>query len=248
MDDHSAVGLDGDLGAATLVELQRGECGLAGLGVDIVLQCLARGKHRQVEGECQRLLEGVEACDVPSAVGSLAGEDDISAGVAGPLGAILAVFGVIVCPITSGDTALRSARMMIQDESNHRFDDRKYNLSITCVLIIPIVLLCSIDFTVLWNYFSWLNQMMACVMLWTATVFLLRTSQHRKYALITALPAVFMTMIVSTFILHSSLGLALDYNLSVMIGLVFTVTVSILFAKYYVIRSNQKARTRRVDS
>ena len=164
---------------------------------------------------------------------------DISSAVAGPVGAVLAVFGVIICPITSGDTALRSARMMIQDENDHRFDGKKYSLIITCILTVPIVLLCSIDFTVLWNYFSWLNQTMACVMLWTATVFLLRTVHHRRYALITALPAIFMTMVVSTFILHSSLGLALDYGLSLIIGLVLTVTVSVLFTKYYVIGSDR---------
>jgi len=159
---------------------------------------------------------------------------EISLGVAGPIGVILAVVGVIICPITSGDTALRSARMMIQDEYENKFDDRKRRIILTCILMVPIIFLCSIDFTILWNYFSWLNQTMACVMLWTATVFLLLSSKPRSYALITALPAIFMTMVVSTFILHSPLGLSLDYDLSLLIGAALTIIISVAFAKYYV--------------
>lgn len=165
---------------------------------------------------------------------------DISSGVAGSIGGLLAVIGVIICPITSGDTALRSARMMVQDDNINVHTEKRSSLVITIILMIPIVALCFMDFTILWNYFSWLNQTLACMMLWTATVFILQSTHHRAYALITAVPAIFMTMIVSTFILHSSLGLSLDYNLSLMIGAVVTIAVALLFTRVYVQGNGRK--------
>ena len=80
-EDDAAVGLDGDLGTALFVDLEVEDRGLAGRLIDVVTEGFARGEHRQVEGECQRLFEGVEACDVPFAVSTLAGEDDVAAGI-----------------------------------------------------------------------------------------------------------------------------------------------------------------------
>ena len=80
-EDDAAVGLDGDLGATLLVNLERVDRGLAGRLIDIVTEGFAWGEHRQVKGERQGLFEGVEACDVPFAVSTLAGEDDVAAGI-----------------------------------------------------------------------------------------------------------------------------------------------------------------------
>ena len=82
LDDEAAVRLDGDLRTALLVNLNSGDCGLAGRLVDVVAEGLAGGEHRQVEGERQRLFEGIETCDVPLAVCSLTGEYDVAARVA----------------------------------------------------------------------------------------------------------------------------------------------------------------------
>ncbi len=160
---------------------------------------------------------------------------DIAVGVAGPVGGILAVIGVIICPITSGDTALRCSRLMIQDDRNYDSSKIRNGLMITVILMMPIVFLCSIDFSVLWNYFSWLNQTLACLVLWTATVFIISYRKKVKYALITALPAVFMTMVVSSFILHSNLGLRLDYTTSIVTGLIITIAITLLFVKYFIV-------------
>lgn len=165
---------------------------------------------------------------------------DIAVGVAGPVGGILAVIGVIICPITSGDTALRSTRMIIQDDRGYAPSNRRNSIIITGILIVPIVIYCAADFTVLWNYFSWLNQTLACVMLWVATIFILAFNKRRYMALFTAVPAVFMTMVVSAFILHSNIGLGLDYDLSVMISVLFTVAVILIFVKYYLIDGKVK--------
>lgn len=160
---------------------------------------------------------------------------DIAVGVAGPVGGLLAVIGVIICPITSGDTALRSSRLMIQDDRNYDSSKIRNGITITAVLMMPIIFLCSIDFSILWNYFSWLNQTLACLVLWTAAVFIISCRKKVKYSLIAALPAVFMTMAVSTFILHSGLGLSLDYGTSIAAGVIITAAITLTFVKYFII-------------
>ena len=158
---------------------------------------------------------------------------EISTTVAGPVGGFLAVVGVIVCPITTGDTAVRSARMMVQEDRGFSTKDRKTSILITLLLTVFVVTLCSLDFTVLWNYMSWLNQSLACVMLWAATVFLLRTTSRRVYSLVTALPALFMTMIVTSFIFASSLGLGLDHSISMAIGGTITAIAFIAYIRAF---------------
>lgn len=166
---------------------------------------------------------------------------DIAMGVAGPLGGVLAVIGVIICPITSGDTALRAARLMVQDNTNKEESKMNNRILVTLVLMVPILILCSLDFSVLWNYFSWLNQTLACMILWTATVFIFRTTSRPKYALVTAIPAVFMTMVVTSFILCSDLGFGLDRTLSTAIAAVFTIIASLLFVRGYMKKSDATA-------
>lgn len=124
---------------------------------------------------------------------------------------------------------------MIQDDRNYDSSKIRNGLMITVILMMPIIFLCSIDFSVLWNYFSWLNQTLACLVLWTATVFIISYRKKVKYALITALPAVFMTMVVSSFILHSNLGLRLDYATSIVTGLIITIAITLLFVKYFIV-------------
>ncbi len=174
-----------------------------------------------------------ELADALAAGGASTVVYNIAVGVAGPVGGILAVIGVVICPITSGDTALRSARLMVQDDRDMDSSDMKKVMLITLALMVPIMLLCCIDFSILWNYFSWLNQTLACLMLWTATVFILSYRNHINYALFIVVPAIFMTMVTSSFILHSSQGLGLDYNLSIALAALFTVAVTVIFIRYY---------------
>ena len=157
---------------------------------------------------------------------------DISTSVAGHVGGVLAVIGVIVCPITTGDTALRSARMMVQDDRGFDTRDMKTTLAITMVLTALIVLLTLLDFTVLWNYFSWLNQTLACVVLWTATIFIITLGRNRLYSLVTALPAMFMMMVSLTFILSSSSqGFGLDIAVSLTIAAIATAIATTFYIK-----------------
>ena len=158
---------------------------------------------------------------------------EISSTVAGPVGGVLAVLGVIVCPITSGDTALRAARLMIEDDRHVTKNKKRIAFMITLVMMLFIILLCSLDFTVLWNYFSWLNQTLAAIVLWTATIFIMRSMENKWYSVITMVPAMFMTVVVSSFILHSKLGLNLDYELSVMLGVLLSVVAFVFYLRAF---------------
>ena len=156
---------------------------------------------------------------------------EISTSVAGSVGGVLAIIGVIVCPITSGDTALRSARMIVQDDRGFDTRDVRMNVTITLVLTAFIVLLTMLDFSVLWNYFSWMNQTLACVVLWTATIFILGLGKNRLYSLVTAIPAIFMSMVTISFIMHSSQGLGMDYGIAILIAAVITVIVTAFYIR-----------------
>lgn len=146
----------------------------------------------------------------------------------GVVGGVLAMLGVIVAPITTGDTALRSARLIAADFL--KFDQRK--LVKRLLLSLPIFVLCfavmMIDFNVLWRYFAWSNQTLAVFTLWAATVYLAR--RHKMYT-ITLLPAMFMTAVSVSYLLYapSPEGLGLDWIVAVSAG----VAVALGFLIYF---------------
>lgn len=84
------------------------------------------------------------------------------------------VLGVVVCPITSGDTAIRAIRLMIQDDRGYDSKDKRIAIGITLVAAFIMIALCLLDFQSLWYYMSWMNQTLACFTLWTCTAFLLK--------------------------------------------------------------------------
>ena len=164
---------------------------------------------------------------------------EIASTLAGPVGGAMAVIGVIICPITSGDTALRAARLMIQDDRDINNSKKMISLAITLVMMVFIVMLCLLDFSILWNYFSWLNQTLATVVLWTATVFIVKALKKKWYSLITMLPAMFMTVITTSFIMHSKLGLSLDYTASIIIGILVSLLAFGLYLRMMLISKNE---------
>ena len=149
---------------------------------------------------------------------------EISTGVLGMFGGILAIAGVVICPITSGDTAFRSARLILAESFRLDQKDIKKRLFITIPLLVIGGLLtwfAIVDdngFQVVWRYFSWSNQTLAMIALWVATAYLLKKGKYRFGSLITALPAAFMTAVSITYILMAKEGLRLDQTLSYIIG------------------------------
>ena len=160
---------------------------------------------------------------------------EISTGVLGAFGGVLAVAGVIVCPITSGDTAFRSARLILAETFHLDQKKIKNRLLITIPLLVIGGLLTwfaianDSGFQTIWRYFSWSNQTLAMVALWVATAYLLKKGKYRFGSLLTAFPATFMTAVSVTYILMAKEGLRLDQTVSYIIGAVAAV---VLFTIY----------------
>ena len=124
----------------------------------------------------------------------------ISTSTLGIVGGILAVLGVVAAPITSGDTAFRSARLIVADSLHIEQRSIPKRLMI-CIPIFAIGLVLNfIDFDVVWRYFSWTNQALATVVLWTIVIYHRREGYNMWVAL---LPAIFMTYICSSFVFIS---------------------------------------------
>ena len=114
----------------------------------------------------------------------------------GKVGSILAIFGVIACPITSGDTAYRSARLTLADW--FRFDQKslKNRFILTVPLLASGLLISRINYSVVWRYFSWSNQTLAMITLWMASSYL---HKNGKNPAICVIPATFMSAVTTTY-------------------------------------------------
>jgi len=126
--------------------------------------------------------------------------NDISMTWLGSVGGILAIIGVIAAPISTGDTALRSARLIIADAFN--IDQKKIwrRVIVSIGIFAAVFMFMMIDFSVLWRYFAWSNQTLAVFTLWAVTVWLAR---HGKSYVVTLLPAMFMTAVSISYLLSA---------------------------------------------
>ncbi|MFK5973317.1 MAG: carbon starvation protein A [Flavobacteriaceae bacterium] len=154
--------------------------------------------------------------------------NEISMNMLGKFGGILAVLGIVAAPITSGDTAFRSARLILADVFKYDQKKLKNRLYISLPLFAIAFALTQIDFAVIWRYFAWSNQTLATIVLWTITAYLIH--EHKNYSyLITLIPAIFMTMVCSTYILIAEEGFALESEVAYIGGAVITAATSIMF-------------------
>ena len=119
---------------------------------------------------------------------------------------ILAIIGVIAAPITSGDTALRSARLIVADFL--KWDQRPIprRLIIALPLFLCVFGMVFVDFNVVWRYFAWTNQSLAVFTLWAGTLWLYKNSKQKYGWLIAAIPAAFMTVVCISYILIAPEG------------------------------------------
>lgn len=157
---------------------------------------------------------------------------DISTGMLGTIGGILAIVGVVVCPITSGDTAFRSARLILAEWTKLDQKSIKNRLFITVPLLGAGALLTQLDFNVLWRYFSWSNQTLAMVSLWVATSYLLKTSKNKITSLLTALPASFMSAVSLTYILLADEGFKLSKTIAYPCGITFAAVLFVVYVYF----------------
>lgn len=170
---------------------------------------------------------------------------EISTGVLGAFGGVLAIAGVVVCPITSGDTAFRSARLILAETFKLEQKKIKNRLVITIPLLVIGGLLTwfaianNNGFQIVWRYFSWSNQTLAMIALWVATAYLVKKGKYRFGSLITALPAAFMSAVSMTYILTASEGLRLSTSIAYPVGIGFAAA---LFAAYAVLWARFKKK------
>ncbi len=152
----------------------------------------------------------------------------------GLTGGILAILGVVAAPITSGDTAFRSARLIIADFVHlpQKAIGRRLTIAVPLFVASAFLLWYNIadanGFNTVWRYFGWSNQALAVFMLWTATAYFVKKKGGLWY-LITLLPALFMTAVCVTFILVDKIGFRLPQSLAPWIGLGTFVIFTILF-------------------
>lgn len=152
---------------------------------------------------------------------------DSSFALMGTFGGILAILGVIVLPVTSGDTAFRAARLTIA-EILHMDQVKPAKRLIIAVPIFAIgILLSQIDFNIIWRYFGWSNQTLAAVMLWTGAAYLYR---HNLAHWICSIPAVFISAASITYIFYEpNMGFGMDIFISDVIGIVISLALFVWF-------------------
>ena len=155
--------------------------------------------------------------------------NEISNSLLGKFGGFLALLGVVAAPITSGDTAFRSARLIVADFLNYKQGPIKNRLFVSVPLFLIGFLLTRIDFSIIWRYFAWSNQTLAMIVLWTITVYL---AQEKKFYWITLIPAVFMTAVTSTYLLFAPEGFSLSKEISYSTGALLSVISIIAFFIY----------------
>lgn len=152
-----------------------------------------------------------------------------SFGLLGVFGGIIAFLGVVILPITSGDTAFRSSRLILAEYFNMEQKTLRNRLLMAMPLFVIGGILTQVDFGIIWRYFGFANQTTAVMMLWTASAYLLR---HNKLHWITTIPAMFMTAVCITFILNNStLGFGMPMQISTIIGLVATLAITVYVIK-----------------
>ncbi len=165
----------------------------------------------------------------------------VSEGWLGILGGILAILGVVAAPITSGDTAFRSARLIVADFLHLPQKPIRNRL----IISIPLFILASFllwyniadedGFNVIWRYFGWANQTLAVFMLWTATAYLVKYRGGISFML-TLLPAAFMTAVCVTYLCVAKIGLNLPVTWNWYIGISTFVLSLAVFSILYMRR------------
>ncbi len=155
--------------------------------------------------------------------------NEISVAWLGSIGAIFAIIGVIACPITTGDTAFRSARLTIADVFKYDQSSMKKRLIVSIPLFAIGFVLSQLEFATIWKYLGLSNQVLAVVVLWTGAMYL---AKERKAHWILSLPALFMTSICFTYLFVAPFkngGMAIDVSMGIYMGIGLGVAAMGLF-------------------
>jgi len=147
----------------------------------------------------------------------------------GKIGAIFAIIGVIACPITTGDTAFRSARLTIADVFRFKQASMKNRLIVSIPLFAVGFILSRMEFATIWKYLGLSNQILAVIVLWTAAMYLVKKG---KTHWLLSLPALFLTIVCATYICvapHINGGLSMPTHYGYPLGIGVGLIIMILF-------------------
>jgi carbon starvation protein CstA len=195
---------------------------------EVVSPEVARQFTAQLNGATPKTL--IQFFDAPTVV------KDVCHGWLGVFGGVLALLGVVAAPITSGDTAFRSARLIIAEFLHLEQKSVRRRLYV-CVPMFAVSILLLVwqiknpdGFNAIWQYFGWANQTLSVFTLWTLTVYLV---QQKKPFVITLIPALFMTTVCSVFLLVSPVAFGLGEAISYGIGGCLLIVASAWFFGWY---------------
>lgn len=209
----------------------------------MMARCLSNEKHMRFVFYGAMISEGVIAL-VWAAVaqGFCGGSEGLAAALAaggpgavvhdaciatmGMVGGFLAILGVVVLPITSGDTAFRVGRLIMADYIRVPQTRIRNRYFLAVPLFAISLALNFVNFELIWRYFGWANQALAAVALWTGAVFLARRGSRWWLAFF---PAVFMTVVTTSYILVEDVGFGLDQRTGVILGIVAGVAAAVTF-------------------
>ena len=154
--------------------------------------------------------------------------NEMATALVGPIGLVLTIIGVVICPITSGDTALRSARITIADEFKINNEKIISRLQLAVPLFLVSFGLTFIDFSLIWRYFAWSQLIVATIVLFSATAYLMK---KEKQYIITLAPAVVCTLIAFAYILQAPEGLRLPAMAANIISVIATLITTAIFLR-----------------
>ena len=201
----------------------------------LMARCLTNEKYGRPVFYGSMITEGIVALIWAAAANYFFhenGMDESNAGVIvnaitrdwlGSVGAVLAILGVVFAPITSGDTALRSARLIVADflHVEQKSISKRLLISVPLFLATLAVLIYSLmdkeGFDMIWRYFAWCNQTLSVFTLWTITVYLFL---QKKFYCVTYIPALFMTMVCVSYFCLAPECLSLSAPVSYSVGVV----------------------------
>lgn len=174
--------------------------------------------------------KGIDAALVgsPAVIGLVAKD------LLGNVGGIIAIIGVVVLPITSGDTALRSLRLMIADMFHYDQKPQKNRVIVStgifvCVAAILVFAKTSSEgFNILWRYFAWSNQTIAVFAFAMITIYLMKNKKNYWVAL---LPGIFYCFVITSYILNAKIGLNLPLNIAYGLGVILTIAYGVITVK-----------------
>lgn len=222
----------------------------------MMARCIGNEKHARIVFYGAMVTEGVVALIWAAAAisftggytqlqESLAGStpavlvNNLSTSWLGTFGGVLAILGVIAAPITSGDTALRSARLMAADFMGVEQKKIVKRLAVSVPIFVLAFIIMMLPYEVLWRYFAWCNQELSVFTLWALTVYL---AARKKLYIVTLLPALFMTAVTTTYIFFAPEGFSalttalwqrpIPYEVAVGIGVLVSAAFLGMFAMW----------------